>query len=127
MNDEYPTFQKDQYSVTIKENHQPGTLLSPSLIISVKDRDVGLNALFRVRLLETGNEYFQLYPTEIDGSGQITVRLKKNHTLDYENVENRRFNLLLEAKELKTKEKFSTTSHLIINVVDVVIIIYLFF
>ena len=75
-----------------------------------------MNSLFRVRLLETGSEYFQLQPTVIDGSGQITVRLKENYTLDYENVENRRFNLLLEAKELKTKEKFSTTAHLLITV-----------
>lgn len=115
-NDEKPTFSKEQYLITIKEDHPPGQLLSPSLIISVKDRDLGLNSLFRVRLLETGSEYFQLQPTVIDGSGQITVRLKENYTLDYENVENRRFNLLLEAKELKTKEKFSTTAHLLITV-----------
>lgn len=85
-------------------------------MISVKDRDLGLNSLFRVRLLETGSEYFQVQPTVIEGSGQISVRLKENYTLDYENVENRRFNLLLEAKELKTKEKFSTTAHLLITV-----------
>jgi len=119
-NDEKPTFDKEQYSVTIKENHQPGQLLSPNLVISVKDRDIGLNALFRVRLLEKkGADYFQLNPTVIDGSGQITVRLKENVTLDYENLEHHKFNLLLEARELKTKEKFSTTAHLLIVVSDV--------
>lgn len=107
---------KPEYSVTIKEDHQPGRILSPSLVISVKDRDLGLNSLFRVRLLEAGSEYFQLQPTVIDGSGQISVRLKENYTLDYENVDNRRFNLLLEAKELKTKEKFATTARLLITV-----------
>lgn len=116
VNDEKPTFDKDQYSVTIKENHQPGHILNPNLIISVKDRDLGLNSLFRVRLLEKGSEYFQLHPTVIEGSGQITIRLKENYTLDYENAENRKFNLLLEAREIKTKEKFSTTSHLLIIV-----------
>lgn len=119
VNDERPLFDKEQYSVIIKENHQPGTLLSPSLVITVKDSDLGVNSLFRVRLLETGSEYFQLHPTIINGSGQITVRLRENYTLDYENVENRRFNLILEAKELKTKEKFSSNSHLLITVQDV--------
>lgn len=63
-------------------------------------------------------EIFSIQPTEVDGSANLSL-VVTNNTLDYENPSQRKFVVLLIAKETLTKQQYSSTTSLILTVTDI--------
>lgn len=75
------------------ENTPIGTPLPVE--ISVKDPDVGQNAIFNLRLDDVSG-VFDVEPKHVIGSTQVSIRVT-NGTLDYENPNQRKFIVLVSA------------------------------
>lgn len=115
VNDEPPTFNKRDYHVEIPENIAEGSPL-PNLDMSVRDPDVDRNAEFSLSLIDISNA-FAIEPETATGSTPVTIRVV-NSSLDYENLNQRKFLILVVAKELHTEEQLSSTATLTITVTD---------
>jgi Cadherin domain len=63
------------------------------------------------------SEVFEVEPKIVTGSSQVSIRVG-NGTLDYENPNQRKFIVLVEARELLTTPKLSSTATLTISVTD---------
>ncbi|XP_017767839.1 PREDICTED: cadherin-87A isoform X2 [Nicrophorus vespilloides] len=115
VNDEPPTFNKRDYYVEIPENIPEGSAL-PDLDMTVNDPDLGENSEFSLALNDISNA-FSIEPKSATGSTPVTIRVT-NSSLDYENLNQRKFLILVVAKELHTAEQLSSTATVTITVTD---------
>ncbi|KAJ8670760.1 hypothetical protein QAD02_002019 [Eretmocerus hayati] len=116
VNDEPPTFNRKEYSISIPENIADGTPL-PHLDMVVRDPDVGLNSAFSLRL-EDITGAFAIEPSQAIGSTSVNIRVT-NGSLDYENPNQRKFIILVVAEELHTNPKLSSTATVTVGITDV--------
>lgn len=117
VNDVPPTFNQKEYYVTIPENTAVGTPLP--LNIFVEDPDVGQNSVFSLRLDDSiVSEVFDIEPKLVTGTSQVSIRVA-NGSLDYENVNQRKFIVLIYAEETLTNPKLSSTATLTVSITDV--------
>lgn len=114
VNDSPPAFNQRNYFVTLPENTAPGTPLP--LEMSVRDPDVGQNAVFSLRLDDVSH-VFDVEPKRVEGASQVSIRVT-NGTLDYENPNQRKFIVLVIAEETETAERLSATATLTVSVTD---------
>lgn len=115
VNDVPPTFNQREYFVTIPENTAVGTPLPVD--INVNDPDVGQNSVFSLRLNDV-SEVFDIEPKQVIGTSQISIRVA-NGSLDYENVNQRKFIMLIIAEETLTNPRLSSTATLTVSLTDV--------
>ncbi|XP_070490349.1 cadherin-87A isoform X2 [Chironomus tepperi] len=115
VNDVAPTFNQKEYYVTIPENTAVGTPLPVEIIVN--DPDVGQNSVFSLRLDDV-SEVFDIEPKQVIGTSQISIRVA-NGSLDYENVNQRKFIVLIVAEETLTNPKLSSTATLTVSLTDV--------
>jgi Cadherin domain len=115
VNDSPPTFNKKEYYVTIPENTAMGTPLPVEIVVN--DPDMGQNSVFSLRLDDV-SQVFQVEPKEVTGTSQIKI-LIANGSLDYENVNQRKFIVLIVAEETLTSPKLSSTATLTVQLTDV--------
>ncbi|KAG4077206.1 hypothetical protein HA402_016193 [Bradysia odoriphaga] len=106
VNDSPPTFNQNNYFVSLSENTAVGTPLP--LEITVTDPDVGQNAAFSLRLDDVSG-VFDVEPKQVIGSSQVSIRVA-NGSLDYENPNQRKFIVLVIAQETGTGNKSSTAT-----------------
>jgi len=114
VNDEPPTFNKQEYKVTIPENVPYGTPLA-NLNMEIKDTDTGINSIFTIQLQDP-SEKFSIDP--VRATGHTAVSLKINKKLDFENPNERKFLLLVVATEEKTNRKLSSSATVTVEVED---------
>lgn len=115
VNDVPPTFNQKEYFVTIPENTAVGTPLPVEIIVD--DPDVGQNSVFSLRLVDV-SEVFDIEPKQVIGTSQISIRVA-NGSLDYENVNQRKFIVLIVAEETLTNPKLTSTATLTVSLTDV--------
>nr|OXU29140.1 hypothetical protein TSAR_006401 [Trichomalopsis sarcophagae] len=116
VNDEPPSFNRKEYSISIPENIADGTPL-PHLEMMVRDPDVGLNSVFSLRL-EDITGAFTVEPSQATGSTSVNIRVT-NGSLDYENPNQRKFIILVVAEEVHTNPKLSSTATVTVGITDV--------
>lgn len=117
VNDVPPTFNQKEYYVTIPENTAVGTPLPLNIIVD--DPDVGQNSVFSLRLDDSiVSEVFDIEPKLVTGTSQVSIRVA-NGSLDYENVNQRKFIVLIYAEETLTNPKLSSTATLTVSITDV--------
>lgn len=117
VNDVPPTFNQKEYYVTIPENTAVGTPLPLNIIVD--DPDVGQNSVFSLRLDDSiVAEMFDIEPKLVTGTSQVSIRVA-NGSLDYENVNQRKFIVLIYAEETLTNPKLSSTATLTVSITDV--------
>jgi hypothetical protein len=117
VNDEPPMFNQKEYYVSIPENTAVGTPLPLNIIVS--DPDVGQNSVFSLRLDDSiVSQVFDIEPKLVTGTSQVSVRVA-NGSLDYENVNQRKFIVLIYAEETLTNPKLSSTATLTVSITDV--------
>lgn len=117
VNDVAPTFNQKEYYVTIPENTAVGTPLPLNIIVD--DPDVGQNSVFSLRLDGSiVSEVFDIEPKLVTGTSQVSIRVA-NGSLDYENVNQRKFIVLIYAEETLTDPKLSSTATLTVSITDV--------
>lgn len=115
VNDTPPTFEKKEYVVSVSEDTPNGTLLPVE--INIADADMGNNSIFSLRLDDL-SEVFDIEPKLVTGSSHVNIRVS-NGTLDFENINHRKFIVLLIAEEKFTTPKLSSTATLQVNVLDI--------
>ncbi|GFS53692.1 cadherin-87A [Trichonephila inaurata madagascariensis] len=115
VNDEPPTFNKISYTVNLNENVANGTPL-PNLDMFVQDTDSGSNSVFNIELLDDSG-IFSVEPNLATGSTSVSIRVS-NGPLDYENPNQRKFILLVVAKEAFTNPQLSGTGTVTVNILD---------
>lgn len=115
VNDEPPSFNQREYNIEIPENVPDGTPL-PHLDMTVKDPDVGSNSVFSLEL-EDITGAFAVEPTQATGSTSVNIRVT-NGSLDYENPNQRKFIILVIAKEVHTNPKLSSTATVTVSIID---------
>lgn len=112
-----PTFNQKEYYVTIPENTAVGTPLPLNIVVD--DPDVGQNSVFSLRLDDSiVSEVFEIEPKLVTGTSQVSIRVA-NGSLDYENVNQRKFIVLIYAEETLTNPKLSSTATLTVSITDV--------
>ncbi|KAF2367181.1 Cadherin [Trinorchestia longiramus] len=116
VNDEAPTFNKREYRTSVPEDVADGTPLA-QLDMLVRDTDVGSNAVFGLKLLDSSGK-FSVEPEVASGSSSVSLRVAKG-PLDFENPNEQKFILLVVATETLTKEKLSSTATVVVSVSDV--------
>ncbi|CRK91477.1 CLUMA_CG005143, isoform A [Clunio marinus] len=117
VNDVPPTFNQKEYFVTIPENTAVGTPLPLNIVVD--DPDVGQNSVFLLRLDDSiVSEVFDIEPKLVTGTSQVSIRVA-NGSLDYENVNQRKFIVLIYAEETLTNPKLSSTATLTVSITDV--------
>lgn len=117
VNDEPPMFNQKEYYVTIPENTAVGTPLPLNIIVD--DPDVGQNSVFSLRLDDSiVSQVFDIEPKLVTGTSQVSIRVA-NGSLDYENVNQRKFIVLIYAEETLTNPKLSSTATLTVSITDV--------
>lgn len=117
VNDVPPTFNQKEYYVTIPENTAVGTPLPLNIIVD--DPDVGQNSVFSLRLDDSiESQDFDIEPKLVTGTSQVSIRVA-NGSLDYENVNRRKFIVLIYAEETLTDPKLSSTATLTVSITDV--------
>ncbi|KAF8763163.1 Cadherin-87A like protein [Argiope bruennichi] len=115
VNDEPPTFNKISYTVNLNENVANGTPL-PNLEMFVQDTDSGSNSVFNIELVDDSG-IFSVEPNLATGSTSVSIRVS-NGPLDYENPNQRKFILLVVAKEAFTNPQLSGTGTVTVNILD---------
>lgn len=115
VNDVPPTFNKISYTVNVNENVANGTPL-PNLDMLVQDTDTGSNSVFNIELLDDSG-IFSVEPNLATGSTSVSIRVA-NGPLDYENPNQRKFILLVVAKEAFTNPQLSGTGTVTVNILD---------
>lgn len=116
VNDEPPKFNKEEYTVSVLEGVPNGTPLS-SLDMVIMDKDSGSNSVFNLALIDPSG-IFSVEPLVATGSTAVSIRVAKG-PLDYENVHQRKFNLIVTATEAFTREKFFAAANVTVFVEDV--------
>ncbi|KAG8178249.1 hypothetical protein JTE90_000350 [Oedothorax gibbosus] len=115
VNDEPPTFNKISYTINVNENVANGTPL-PNLDMFVQDTDSGSNSVFNIELLDDSG-IFSVEPNLATGSTSVSIRVS-NGPLDYENPNQRKYILLVVAKEAFTSPQLSGTGTVTVNILD---------
>ncbi|KAJ1523428.1 hypothetical protein ONE63_001290 [Megalurothrips usitatus] len=115
VNDEPPTFDRKEYSVSIPENAAAGTPL-PHLDMTVTDSDIGTNSEFSLHLEDVSGA-FAVEPSKAIGSTSVSIRVS-NGSMDYENPNHRKFIILVVAEELHTEPRLSSTATVTVTVTD---------
>lgn len=115
VNDEAPTFNQQEYDVSIPENVPFGTPLA-NLNMEVKDTDTGPNALFKLSLIDSTGK-FSVEPKNANGHSAVSIKVNSKK-LDYENPNERKFLLLVVAEETNTKEGLSSTATVTVQIQD---------
>ncbi|XP_054711474.1 cadherin-87A-like [Uloborus diversus] len=115
VNDQPPTFNKISYTVNVNENVANGTPF-PNLDMFVQDTDSGSNSVFNIELLDDSG-IFSVEPSLATGSTSVSIRVA-NGPLDYENPNQRKFILLVVAKEAFTNPQLSGTGTVTVNILD---------
>ncbi|KAF5278616.1 hypothetical protein FQA39_LY00658 [Lamprigera yunnana] len=115
VNDEPPSFNKNEYFVEIPENIQNGEEL-PNLDMIVTDPDVVKNAVFSLALDDISHS-FKIIPVIVNGSSEARIKVV-NSTLDYEDPNQRKFIILAMAREVHTDPALSSTATITITVTD---------
>lgn len=117
VNDVAPTFNQKEYFVTIPENTAIGTPLPLNMFVS--DPDVGQNSVFALRLDDSiVSQVLDIEPKLVTGTSQVSIRVA-NGSLDYENVNHRKFIVLIVAEETLTNPKLSSTATLTVSLTDI--------
>ncbi|XP_063930740.1 cadherin-87A isoform X2 [Zophobas morio] len=116
VNDEPPSFNKREYFIQIPENISEGSAL-PSLDMVVTDPDEGNNSVFSLQLDDISSS-FSIEPKVVTGSSPVIIRVA-NSSLDYEDLNQRKFIILAVAKELYTSERLSSTATVTVTVTDI--------
>lgn len=117
VNDVAPTFNQKEYYVSIPENTAVGTPLPLNIVVD--DPDVGQNSVFSLRLDDSiVSQVFDIEPKLVTGTSQVSIRVA-NGSLDYENVNQRKFIVLIYAEETLTNPKLSSTATLTVSITDV--------
>lgn len=117
VNDVAPTFNQREFFITIPENTAIGTPLP--LNITVSDPDVGQNSVFSLRLDDSiMSNVLDVEPKLVTGTSQLSIRVA-NGLLDYENVNQRKFIVLIYAEETLTEPKLSSTATLTVSLTDI--------
>ena len=75
VNDEPPTFNKQEYKVTIPENVPYGTPLA-NLNMEIKDTDTGINSIFTIQLQDP-SEKFSIDPVRATGHTAVSLKINK--------------------------------------------------
>ena len=116
VNDEAPLFNKPEYKVTLHENVPLGTPLA-NLNMEVKDLDTSPNAVFDINLVGGDqNNKFSVEPKRATGHTAVSLKVNSQN-LDYENANERKFLLLVEAKEANNG-RLSSTATVTVDVLD---------
>ncbi|KAB0801704.1 hypothetical protein PPYR_03890 [Photinus pyralis] len=115
VNDEPPSFNKKEYFVEVPEDIRNGDVL-PNLNMLVSDPDVANNSVFELQLDDISHS-FKILPEIIFGSSEVTIQVV-NSSLDYEDVNQRKFIVLVIAREIYTDPKLSSTATITITVTD---------
>ncbi len=116
VNDETPTFNQNEYEVSIPENVPFGTPLA-NLNMEVKDTDTGSNSAFRIDLVDATGK-FSVEPTRAVAHSAVTIKVNSQE-LDYENPNERKFLLLVVATETDTEKKLSSTATVTVQVIPI--------
>ncbi|CAG0916855.1 unnamed protein product [Notodromas monacha] len=116
VNDEPPRFSQKEFQARIPENAALGTPLV-GLDIRVSDSDNGPHSMFNLELRDPSG-FFSLEPSRGAGSVAASIRLMKT-PLDYEDPNQRKFVLILTARENGTQQLLSSTASVIVSVIDV--------
>ena len=75
INDEPPTFNKQEYKVRIPENVPYGTPLA-NLNMEIKDTDTGPNSIFRIDLQDPSDK-FTIEPQQATGHTAVSLKINK--------------------------------------------------
>ncbi|CAD5124351.1 DgyrCDS12640 [Dimorphilus gyrociliatus] len=114
-NDNYPIFNRKETEIKVSENMELYDTVN-DLNVTVTDRDQGPNSLIEI----SGNStVFIEYPRIIQGSGAISLRVFRPTVLDYERPgAAHTIPILLTARELNTKERYSSTCIVTVHVIN---------
>lgn len=119
VNDEPPLFNQNEYKVSLLENVPFGTPLA-NLNMEVKDLDTAPNAIFDINLVGGDpNGKFAVEPKRATGHSAVSLKVNSQN-LDYENANERKFLLLVEAKEANVNGRrgLSSTATVTVEVLD---------
>ncbi|KAK7128442.1 hypothetical protein R3I94_016875 [Phoxinus phoxinus] len=115
VNDHAPVFNKEVYEITIDESTPQGERLVTVLATDI-DQFGSANSLFTLRIVsvspQTSNTEFFIEQTGADVTGTISFK----GCLDYE--ETQKYTILVEAKDHGEKLQLSSTSTVILNIID---------
>ncbi|XP_051736901.1 cadherin-like protein 26 isoform X2 [Ctenopharyngodon idella] len=115
VNDHAPVFNKEVYEITIDESTPQGEHLV-TVLASDADQFGTANSLFTMKIIsvspQTSNTEFFIDQTEGDVIGKISFK----GCLDYE--ETQKYTILVEAKDHGEKVQLSSTSTVIVNIID---------
>lgn len=106
MNDNAPQFSRSTYTVGIKENNEPGAVLTH---LNATDADVNSNIEYRMSNDSSSSSMFAVDPT----SGVVTALV----SLDREQSSRHKFNVY--AVDGGTPSALTATARVVVNVVDV--------
>jgi hypothetical protein len=113
VNDEVPSFNQNEYDVSIPENVPFGTPLA-NLNMEVKDTGTGPNSIFKIELLDNTGK-FSVEPARANGHTAVSLKVN-SQKLDYENPNERKFLLLVVASETNTEKRLSSTATVTVQV-----------
>ncbi|XP_056126684.1 cadherin-like protein 26, partial [Rhinichthys klamathensis goyatoka] len=115
VNDHAPVFNNEVYETTIDESTPQGEHLV-TVLATDNDQFGSANSLFTLRIVsvspQTSNTEFFIHQTEADVTGKISFK----GCLDYE--ETNKYTILVEAKDHGEKVQLSSTSTVILNIID---------
>ncbi|XDV45494.1 hypothetical protein PO909_013583 [Leuciscus waleckii] len=115
VNDHAPVFNKEVYEITIDESTPQGEHLV-TVLATDKDQFGSANSLFTLRIVsvspQTSNTEFFIDQAEAELTGTIYFK----GCLDYE--ESQKYTILVEAKDHGEKVQLSSTSTVILNIID---------
>ena len=115
VNDEPPVFNQPEYKVSLHENVPFGTPLA-NLNMEIKDLDTAPNAKFEIKIVSGNpNDKFAVEPEIAIGTTAVSLKVNSQN-LDYENANERKFLLLVEAKE--PNGRLSSTATVTVEVID---------
>lgn len=85
VEDNLPTFNKEEFRVTIPENLEKGTPL-PGLVIVINDPDLGENSKYNLSLrnVKNADSLFEITPTHGNGRTPVVIKVLNNEKLDYD-------------------------------------------
>ncbi|XP_077060719.1 cadherin-4 [Siphateles boraxobius] len=115
VNDNTPVFNKEVYEITRDESTPQGQHLV-TLLANDYDQVGSANSLFTLRIVsvspQTSHTEFFIDQT----GGQVTGKISFKGCLDYEKVH--KYTILVEAKDHGEKVQLSSTSTVILNIID---------
>ncbi|XP_041364064.1 cadherin-related family member 1-like [Gigantopelta aegis] len=114
LDDNSPIFNNGHYTGNITENTPAGIPVTLETNMTVSDKDQGDNSEFELSI--EPDDVFVLIPKNVRSSASVSIRVKDEHALDYE--QNTRFVITVKATETKTTSKRSSSATVTINVIN---------